>query len=375
MADNIYRRGNTWWGRITHKGVEYRRSLRTADEAEAREAINVWRSEVARAPAGFNCTWKEAVVNWSDTIGSIAVEDGGLKRNVKKRYWESVRLIDHFWGDKRLNEIGRAEVAEFVKTRKRGFTRRLPDGTVKHQRPVTNSTIRRDLTSLSSVFRAAKAANLCDHNPPGDWDREVIPERRRVMVPPLPHEIETVANYATGNFARLIMFAANTGMRLQEAVGIEWRDVRDGRQEVLLPRTKVSRPRTISLQTPGGDAVGTLVGTPRHIRSQLVFWHEVDGVAYGNPSGCFRKVMALAVAGERAEGRELRRFTFHSLRHAFAIRWLMAGGDIYQLSRHLGHTSVKTTEIYLGFITDYQAEQARHKDGTGAAVSPTSKVG
>lgn len=375
MADNIYRRGSTWWGRLTYKGVEYRRSLRTTDEAEARSALEVWRAEVARAPTGYNCTWQEAVVNWADTIGSITVDDGGLKANVKKRYWESVRMIDPFWRNLRLSDIGRAQIADFVKARKKGFVRKLPDGTVRKQRPVTNATIRRDLTSLSSVFRAAKAANLCDHNPAADWDREVIPERRRVMVPPLPHEIETVARYATGNLARLILFAANTGMRLREAVGIEWRDVREGREEVLLPRTKVSRPRTISLRTPGGDAVGTLVGTPRHIRSPLVFWHEVDGVEYGNPSGAFRKVMDIAVAGERAEGRELRRFTFHSMRHAFAIRWLMAGGDIYQLSRHLGHTSVKTTEIYLGFITDYQDEQARHKLGTGAVVSKEARTG
>ena len=35
----------------------------------------------------------------------------------------------------------------------------------------------------------------------------------------------------------------------------------------------------------------------------------------------------------------------------FAIRWLKAGGSIYDLQQHLGHTSVKTTEGYLGFLT------------------------
>ncbi|GBQ47911.1 tyrosine-type recombinase/integrase [Komagataeibacter europaeus] len=60
-----------------------------------------------------------------------------------------------------------------------------------------------------------------------------------------------------------------------------------------------------------------------------------------------------------------RRFGVHGLRHAFAVRWLKAGGNIYRLSRHLGHSSVKVTEQnYLGFLTveeqervQFQAEQ------------------
>jgi integrase/recombinase XerD len=37
----------------------------------------------------------------------------------------------------------------------------------------------------------------------------------------------------------------------------------------------------------------------------------------------------------------------HTFRHYFAVSYIRAGGDIYRLSRILGHTSVKTTEIYL----------------------------
>lgn len=37
----------------------------------------------------------------------------------------------------------------------------------------------------------------------------------------------------------------------------------------------------------------------------------------------------------------------HTCRHYFACSYIRNGGDIYRLSRILGHTSVKTTEIYL----------------------------
>jgi site-specific recombinase XerD len=38
----------------------------------------------------------------------------------------------------------------------------------------------------------------------------------------------------------------------------------------------------------------------------------------------------------------------HELRHTFARIWLERGGDTYSLSRLLGHSSVKFTEIYQG---------------------------
>ena len=41
------------------------------------------------------------------------------------------------------------------------------------------------------------------------------------------------------------------------------------------------------------------------------------------------------------------RFSPHTLRHTFAVSYLRAGGNLFYLSRILGHTSVKTTERYL----------------------------
>ena len=43
------------------------------------------------------------------------------------------------------------------------------------------------------------------------------------------------------------------------------------------------------------------------------------------------------------------RFRCHDLRHKFAIDYLKNGGDIYKLKQILGHSSVKTTEMYLAY--------------------------
>lgn len=47
----------------------------------------------------------------------------------------------------------------------------------------------------------------------------------------------------------------------------------------------------------------------------------------------------------------------HTLRHTFAVNYLRAGGNLFYLSKILGHTSVKTTERYLQSlnVSDFQA--------------------
>lgn len=47
----------------------------------------------------------------------------------------------------------------------------------------------------------------------------------------------------------------------------------------------------------------------------------------------------------------------HTLRHYYAIKSLGLGTSIHQLSRNLGHESIKTTEIYLAQITNEQLER------------------
>ena len=59
------------------------------------------------------------------------------------------------------------------------------------------------------------------------------------------------------------------------------------------------------------------------------------------------------------------KFRCHDLRHEFAIRWLERGGDIYDLSRHLGHSSVKVTEMYLDYVGQSGARERAQRKRSG----------
>jgi mRNA-degrading endonuclease RelE of RelBE toxin-antitoxin system len=63
---------------------------------------------------------------------------------------------------------------------------------------------------------------------------------------------------------------------------------------------------------------------------------------------------------------EYERFPFHNLRHLHAVEWLQSGRSIYDLQHRLGHTSLKTTEMYLEFLTP---EEKRVSQGVSQKVS------
>ena len=304
-------------------------------------------------------------MNWAQLVYAAQHDEDGLSARTRETYREALRPVSYLWADKRLRDLGAKEIGEWVRLRKRGFTWfeevEHPDGTVERVRrdwaACTNATARRSLTAISSVFRAAQAAGLVDANPVKAWDKGVIPERQRHFIPPLPEEIDTFLRYCTPRQRRLFEFAANTGMRKSEVTRLQWRDVRLEQGDVLLPKTKRRRPRALPLVTLAGDAARTLARTPRHPTAQWVFWHS-EGLPYRDASQCFRAVMERAVREERLAGREFRAFRLHDLRHAFAVRWLLAGGDLYALSRHLGHSTVKTTEqFYLCMVADYEGRR------------------
>src|ERR1700677_1379233 len=154
---------------------------------------------------------------------------------------------------------------------------------------------------------------------------------------------------------RIIRFLAETGMRQEEVCGLEWSQVSIQRREVRLTKTKTSSPRVVPLSDA---AVGTLVGTPRHITSPYVYWHG-DGHRYT----CFANSFAL-VARRAAVP-----FRCHDLRHAFASRFLQATSNIPAIQAILGHRSIQMTMRYAHMVTGH-LHQAMADFGAKVGTKP-----
>lgn len=340
---NLYRRGPVWWGRVQRAGREYRRSLRTTARAEASARFRAWVAELDRGVfyGESRHTWKEAVVRFGREVLPRTVKPG-----TAARYLTSLRQLDAILGGLWLYQINRRAIADMIAQRQ--------------GQGATNATIRRDLTAMSAVLTACSAWGWVEENVARIFDRRIIRERRDPITPPSDRDLELVLAAANPDIRPLIQFAADTGMRQEEIASLDWRQVDAERGEITLIATKTGRPRTIALKTIVADAAGTITGTPEKARRGYVFGHGKPRERYQTVPGKFRRVVARARSQALKNGHSFRAFRFHDLRHRFAIEWLKRGGDIYALSRHLGHSSVKTTEMYLGYIRD------RGGTGTGS---------
>lgn len=334
----IYRRGGkTWWGRVQVAGREHRRSLRTTDAKEAKRRLDAWVKETqARGYFGLERhTWKEAVAKF------FTDNPRKLKPSTAKRYLSSVAQVAGVLEELYLDQIDRRVI-----------------GKIASRPGASNATLRRDLDAVSSILRSCVRWGWLERNPTRDFDVDHIPEKRDPIVLPDEKEVEafiaachTVVDRSRdregrGTLGYLAETLLLTGMRLEEAVQLEWSRVDPVRRAITLYRTKGNRTRTITLSPA---AVAVLRKVPRAMMSPWVFWHS-DGRPYANASS------RLALIRTRL-GIEWRA---HDLRHLYAVNYLRAGGSVYLLKEQLGHESISTTErSYLAYLTPEERVAAK----------------
>ena len=333
---NLYKRGTVWWGRIWIDRREIRWSLRTRDKALASRRVEERRRQELAEAAVANSdriTWAAAVGDW---LGYIV---DNVAPKTAQRYAVSINQVEPYLKPLFLDEITRKSLTTMVRERR--------------EKGATNATIKRDLTAVSSVLEHAIENDWIDENPTLA-SRRRLRERRDPITLPDVGDVERAVIAAPGNMAHLIFAAWKTGCRQNELVTAERRHLDHARGQLTI-LGKRNKRRVIDLDD---ETYERLAAIPPPIGSQLLFYHS-GGAAYQAMSSRWRELMLRCVKTGSKTGTPFRRFRFHDLRHLHAVEYLKAGGSLYDLSKRLGHTSVKTTEIYLDFLTADEAAKAK----------------
>jgi integrase/recombinase XerD len=341
---NLWRRGETWWLRAIIKGREYRESLRTGDLKTARRLRDARIEEIKAAKfRGERArSWLEAVVEWADhSRDQIAA-------STAKRYAVSLEQARPLLEKFNVDEINGEVIADLM--------------TAGRKRGATAATIRRDLTAVSRVLEYAEAMGWREGNPTLS-KRRILKERRDPITLPRHEDIETIIAASSPQFGALIRAAWLTGCRQDELVTAKWRGF-NAAGRTLEVIGKGNKRRVITLSAP---ALAHLQSVPRVLGSNLIFC-KTDGEPFTQAASDFTHIRRGVAAQARQSGRQFVRFRFHDLRHLFAVEALQSGSlSIYGLSKHLGHTSVKTTEIYLAFLTPEQAARVKENPSQNRA--------
>lgn len=333
---NLYQRKGVWWLRTSVSGREFRESLRTKNVAMARR-IRDKRLEEINAAARFGVakrTWEDAVIAYIDHA------EGQLQPTTAKRYAVSFKQCLPFLTGRDIAAIDGKAIGDLMAARKRAGA--------------TAATIRRDLTAISRVLTFAEGQGWREGNPTLS-KRRTIRERRDPIALPDAADVESMIAACSESFGALVRAAWLTGCRQDELVTATWSalNFEAGTLEVI---GKGRKRRVMTLSDKALEFLRAQVGAVWIYGPAHPIFQRSDGEPFREAAsdfGHFRREL---------EKRDptFRRFRFHDLRHLFAVEYLRDGGNLYTLSKMLGHTSVKTTEaVYLAFLTPEQAERAK----------------
>jgi integrase len=233
-----------------------------------------------------------------------------------------------FFGHLHLDEITRRTLPEFVSTRKRSG--------------VTDATIRRDLAFLSSVFSMANRWGWVDTNPVTALNKKSLKESRPRTRFITREEFERLYETASDDLKPILVLAVETGLRKEELLGLKVASIDFRRRELHLDVTKTSVPRRVPLSAKALETIRELLEQRSRPRSPYLYC-KADGTRIGNPKKAFSGACRRAGIED---------FRFHDLRHTFASWWVQGGGDLYRLSRVLGHTTLQMSARYGHLRTD-----------------------
>lgn len=273
--------------------------------------------------------------------------------------WRAKAWKDHF-GDKPVTAITSADVEAFRRVREKAPGRR------KGER-VGAATIRKDLVSLSTLFRWAKARRLLDHNP-ADPDLVRRPAEPRGRLEYLSEDQEKKLLKACDPSLRaLVQWALGTGMDREEVVLLTWGDVDEKAGVVHAPRGKTGIPREIPLNKTlrrllkAAKRVRSISGGPRVFLGAKGDPLTVEGVKTALRRAY--EAAELAVAGP-----------FKVFRHTFASRLAMKGHSAPAIARLMGHATETITDRYMHLSPAYLREVMASLDGPKRTRKPAQRT-
>jgi len=139
-------------------------------------------------------------------------------------------------------------------------------------------------------------------------------------------------------FFALTALLIDTGMRINEALELKLKDI-DFDNLLVVVKGKGNKERIIPISVECRKILWRYLKV--RLKGEYLFsTREQSPLAYRNYIRDLREVCTdLGIIGVRVSP--------HNFRHFFAIQYLRNGGDIYRLSRILGHSNIATSSVYL----------------------------
>jgi integrase len=281
-------------------------------------------------------------------------------------------LLPEF-GKRRMANITASDIATYISQKKLG------------EMALKGWTLKAHVGVLGSIFKhAIRHMGLVAVNPVTLLDRFERPNtederEHRILA---PDELTALLGAVEDMYRMIFRFAAETGARLGEVLGLIWADLDLDGQAVTFTSQLQDKKRA-RLKTPRSRrtieiAPGLAAELRKHRRAAPANRSSDQDYVFlsraGTPSdhrNVGGRVLARAVKEAKLEAVERDGVviqpapTFHDLRHTHASAMLAQGFDIEQVSDRLGHASVAVTMA----IYTHEYDKARRSEGVRSKLA------
>ncbi|MCK9462366.1 MAG: site-specific integrase [Proteobacteria bacterium] len=277
---------------------------------------------------------------------------------LEKESWQTdegraKHLVRHL-GDKRCETLTQRDVDQYR-------TSRLEEKTVRGGPPAVG-TLNREVALLKRLMTYAIKCGDLDRNPLQGVG--LLRENNTRDVVASEQQFAALVAAADAVFKPILLVAYDTGMRLDEVLGLEWRqvDLKEGVIRLQAEDTKTAMPRDILLTARAKAEVEAL---PRSL-SGFVFVNPKTGDRWVDVRKQFRKACKDAgISG----------LWFHDLRRSFITNTRRRGGAESVVMKMSGH---RTREVFTRYNiidnTDLRAALALIEAGIAAELSESTEA-
>jgi integrase/recombinase XerD len=292
-------------------------SIKSKRELEIKNGVYGFRNEF-KQQANFIDYFK-ALVDSKETKGNLG------------NWFSTLKHLEAFTGNKTtFKEID----SQFVEN----FKAYLNKTTKKDGKPLNDTSKASYFAKFKASLQKAIKDKIIIGNPADGVEnfKRIEPQREYLTLDEVRKLVQTECRYDV--LKRAFLFSCLTGLRWSDCNNLLWQDVQQINEgwRIHFKQQKTKRIQYLDINTQARELM-----QEQNNPQDKVF----KGLQYSD-------YMNTALARWILSAGITKQITFHCARHTFAVLQLTFGTEIYTLSKMLGHSELKTTQIYAKIVDE-----------------------